>query len=130
MEKNKKEINLSWDVSNRGELTYMYLHVLNPLLRPGLSPKEILVLSEIMAEDKYEDDVIREKMLLDYSVKSKIINLLNITEAHLNNIISSLRKKNALIRTNNGNKLADMLDFRNVENSISLNFKFNVKSQE
>jgi len=90
-----------------------------------LSDGEKDVLSYIMTSQNafIQDDSIREKLLLDYDVKSYIMQDLDITEARLNNVISSLRKRDVIIKTKSGNKLNGPYDFmREVELPFQLTF--------
>lgn len=123
-----KEIKLNID--NIVSFALQYLSFIDPFNH--LSDGEKEVLSRIMTSDValMKDDVIKEKLLLDYDIKSNIVSELSITEARLNNIITNLRKKNTIIKTKSGNKLHDAYDLSNIELPFSLIFKWeNVKNK-
>lgn len=117
-----KEINLP--VNDLETFALQYLSFIDPFNH--LSDGEKDVLSKVMTSNSafIQDDVIREKLLLDYDVKTYIMHSLDITEARLNNVISKLRKKNAIIKTVHGNKLHDAYVLLNVELPFSLVFKW------
>lgn len=105
-------------------MALQYLGFIDPFNH--LSDGEKQVLARIMVNDNafIEDKVVREKLLLDYDVKISITLDLDITEARLYNILASLRKKEALIKTANGYSLHPAYDFSEINLPYSLTFKW------
>jgi biotin operon repressor len=117
-----KEVNLK--VNDLVTFALQYLAFINPFNHLSDGEKEILARIMTSYSAFLEEDTIREKLLLDYEVKTDIITELDITEARLNNVISSLRKKGVIIKTKNGNKLHEAYTFVNIKLPFSLNIKW------
>lgn len=122
----QKEKVINIEVDNIVTFAVQYLSFIDPFNH--LSDGEKEVLARIMTNDvAFYDDDIREKLLLDYDVKVSLMEQLSITEARLNNIITSLRKKNVLVKTKSGNNLHPAYDMRFVEFPFTLSFKWTPK---
>lgn len=79
---------------------HQYVRIIRPLLGVHLSKGELEVLAELLLiNNDYKDlsQKTKDKLLLDYDNKIKIMNNLNINMQVLNNILTKLRKKNLLI---------------------------------
>lgn len=94
--------------TNTEKFFRQYLTIMRPLLQPHLSNGELNVLAGLLAinnDYKGIKDDIKDKLLLDYDNKIRIIESLGINMQVLNNALMNLRKKNYLI----GNRIKDSL---------------------
>lgn len=94
--------------TNTEKFFRQYLTIMRPLLQPHLSNGELNVLAGLLAinnDYKGIKDDIKDKLLLDYDNKIRIIENLGINMQVLNNALMNLRKKNYLI----GNRIKDSL---------------------
>lgn len=78
-----------------------YLHLLNPLTNKKMTPAEIDVLACLLFVDfKYREypEEIRNSILFSKETRKKIIKYLKISPYSLNNVFSSLYKKEYLLK--------------------------------
>lgn len=102
-----------------------YLNVIRPLLRPHLSTGELNVLAELMHSNYILKDIdpkLREKLVFDYDNVMDITENLNITYPGIQNIFSSLRKKDYL----KGKTIKKSLLIEPTK-EYKVTFKFNIK---
>ncbi len=97
-----------------------YLEILNPVLRLQNKEREVLACIILIATTNRSKPNLEEK-LLDYDSRVKIRSYLKMSEASLNNIISELKKKKLILRTDKGFKvLKQFMDIEtNVEHTIT-----------
>lgn len=106
---------------------HQYVRIIQPLLGVHLSTGELKVLAELLAIDhSYKDlpEKTKEKLLLDYDNKIKVMDNLNINMQVLNNMLTKLRKKNLLI----GSKLKQNLIVSPEKENI-ITFKLSVNDK-
>lgn len=99
----------------KSEFWKMYLKIMNPILKLQNKEQEVLACIILVAVANRNNTNLESK-LLDYNSRVKIRSYLKMSEASLNNIISDLKKKKLLIKTDLGFKVHDnfmKLDFIN-----------------
>lgn len=115
--------------SNRKLIYKQYLTITKPL--NGLRPKEIDVLSLLlfynyMEQDNFKREEDRWKRVFSYETKLKIKEELDIKDYTLQNILSSLRKKKAIIN----NKITSYYIPSIEGDNFKLVFEFKLNEQE
>lgn len=117
-----KKINLK--CNDKLDFFYKYLTLLSPLI--PLQNQERKVLSNILYwNDEYKDIPTEERntILFSKSIRSKILQNMDISRASLDNVYLSLRKKNILI-DNSINKVYEI--FYDTHKDLMISFKINV----
>lgn len=103
--------------------------VLNPVLK--LSKTEVEVLASIMLimyANRNASKERLEKHILSYKSRVALRSKLELSEASLNNNISSLKKKGVIVKTDNGFSLSDPIRRLYPENNkLSVTFNVNIK---
>lgn len=125
-----KSKNIPLAVTDIVKFANQYLSIFDAFNHLSKGEKDVLSLIMTHKNSFIKDDEIREKLLLDYDVKMDTSRTLNVTEARLNNIISNLRKKNALIKTKHGNKLHEAYDIREITLPFDLTFSWDAEIQK
>jgi len=104
------------------------IRVLNPVLK--LSNTETNVLANILLvlyANRNIDKNILEEELLSYKSRVAIRSKLDISEASLNNNISSLKKKGILVKTKNGFNISKPIEvLMPIKNKLSVSFNIEV----
>lgn len=105
------------------------IKVLNPVLK--LSKTETEVLANIMLVMYANRNASKEKLekhILSYKSRVALRSKLELSEASLNNNISSLKKKGVIVRTENGFNLSDSIRRLYPENNkLSITFNIVIK---
>ncbi len=101
-----------------------FLDIVDPFNHIPKGEREVL--SILMDNDRTREygEVIGEKLLLDYDVKQIVMDRVEITEARLNNIIASLRRRGVIIKTVNGNRLHEAYLIADEKIPFTLTFKW------
>lgn len=111
-----------------GNFFSVAIKVLNPVLK--LSNTETNVLANILLvlyANRNIDKNILEEELLSYKSRVAIRSKLNISEASLNNNISSLKKKGILVKTKNGFNISKPIEvLMPIKNKLSVSFNIEV----
>jgi hypothetical protein len=98
------------------------IKILPPLNKLG--NRELDLLAELLYYNnlyKNVDEKIRGKLIFDYDTRLSIREYLNINELNLNNLFTSLRKKNIITKRSIGNTYGITEELPN----ITFKFKFN-----
>jgi hypothetical protein len=114
--------------SSRKLIYKQYLTITKPL--NGLRPKEIDVLSLLLyynykEQDNFKRDEDRWKRVFSYETKMKIKEELEIKDYTLQNILSSLRKKKAIINNQITNYFIPKIE----DDTFKLVFEFNLSNE-
>ena len=114
--------------SNRKLIYKQYLTITKPL--NGLRPKEIDVLSLLLyynhvEKENFKRDEDRWKRVFSYETKMKVKEELEIKDYTLQNILSSLRKKKAIINNQITNYFIPKIE----DNTFRLVFEFSLADE-
>lgn len=114
--------------SNRKLIYKQYLTITKPL--NGLRPKEIDVLSLLLyynhvEKENFKRDEDRWKRVFSYETKMKVKEELEIKDYTLQNILSSLRKKKAIINNQITNYFIPKIE----DNTFRLVFEFSLANE-
>lgn len=110
------------------EFWLKYLEIMNPVLKLQKKEREVLACILLVSSSNRNHPKLESK-LLDYDSRVKIRSFLKMSEASLNNIISELKKKKFLIKTDAGFKV--MKHFSEIETDAdhTITFVLGIKTK-
>lgn len=129
---NQKVVKIKSDLK---DLYKKYLTILKPLNK--LRPKEIELMALLLyynelEKPNFKHDADRWRKVFDYDTKVKIRDELGVEDYSIQNLLSSLRKKNAVIKEDGVNTISRYYipDISIKDNKFHLIFTFEVDGRE